>query len=281
MIKTINPLGDMHVVIDTVGDRNPVVVAADLARQLDAHLTGVTLAYEPIMPVYSAADPMIGDFIVSAHEQATADAEAGSAVFQKAASAAGIKSEVRGLQSIIGDGFAVAMSQLRITDLVVVGQDSADQKEPMRAALIENILFQAGAPTLLVPNAGVTAFKPTRVVIAWNGSIAAARAVRSALPVLQLAETVQVVMVEEARANELSGVEIGEYLARHDLDVDVQRIDNTEKDIGATLLAFASREKADWMVMGAYGHSRMREFLLGGATRNILATAAVPVLMAH
>jgi nucleotide-binding universal stress UspA family protein len=281
MTKTINPLGDMHVVIDTIGDRNPVVVAADLARQLSAHLTGITLSFEPLMPVYSAADPMIGDFIVSAHEQAAADAKAGGEFFGKAASAAGIKSEIRSLQSIIGDGFAAAMSQLRITDLIVVGQQDPDHKEPMRDALIENILFQAGAPTLLVPHGGATAFKPGRVVIAWNGSIAAARAVRSALPVLQLAETVQVVMVEEARANELSGVEIGEYLARHDLAVDVQRIDNTEGDIGATLLEFAARQGADWMVMGAYGHSRMREFLLGGATRNILATARVPVLMAH
>jgi nucleotide-binding universal stress UspA family protein len=281
MTKTIRPLGDMHVVIDAAGPRNPVLVAADLARQLSSHLTGVTLAFEPLLPVYSAADPMIGDFIVSAHEQSAADAKAGSEAFTKAAEAAGIHFEVRALQSVVGDGFSGAMNQLRITDLVVVGQYDPDRKEPMREALIENILFQAGAPTLLVPNSVVTAFKPGRAAVAWNGSIGAARAVRAALPILQLSDGVTVVIVAEDRPNELSGVEIGEYLARRDLDVEIERVDNTEGDVGKTLLSFADARGIDWMVMGAYGHSRLREFLLGGATRDFLTSAPIPVVLAH
>jgi nucleotide-binding universal stress UspA family protein len=107
--------------------------------------------------------------------------------------------------------------------------------------------------------------------------------VRAALPLLQFAEEVMVVMVAEARKWEggAPGADIGAHLARHGLKVEIKRVDNAVGDVGVTLLNFAADEAGDWMVMGAYGHSRMRELLLGGATRGVLASMTLPILMAH
>ncbi|KAB2866740.1 MAG: universal stress protein, partial [Bauldia sp.] len=171
---------------------------------------------------------------------------------------------------------------LVLTDLAVVGQQNPDAPEPMREALIEAILFQAGLPTLLVPYAGVSGFAPERVVVAWNGSAAAGRAVRAAMPLLAMARHVLVAMVDEGRQPPGEpGADIGAYLARHDLDVTIRNIAAMPSGSGATLLTFAAEEGADWMVMGAYGHSRLLEFLLGGVTRHVLASATLPVLLSH
>ncbi len=187
------------------------------------------------------------------------------------------------MESIAGEGFLEAVRDLRATDLVVVGQDDPDRPEPLRPSLIESILFEAAAPTLIIPYTGVTKFKTGRVVIAWDSSASATRSVRAALPLLQFADEVIVVMIEEARKWQggAPGADIGTHLARHGLNVEIKRIDNALQDVAATLLNFTADEAADWMVMGAYGHSRMRELLLGGATRGALASMTLPIMMAH
>jgi nucleotide-binding universal stress UspA family protein len=98
-----------------------------------------------------------------------------------------------------------------------------------------------------------------------------------------MAREVVVVIVKEhiKRSTELAGADIATHLARHNLHVEVREIENSTGDVGQTILSFAADETADWLVMGAYGHSRLREFFLGGATRGILSSMTVPVLMAH
>jgi nucleotide-binding universal stress UspA family protein len=283
MKKSTSSIADMHVIVDLAGERRPATIAADLASRLDAHLSGIALAVEPLIPAYTMAAPVPTDFIVAARERALADAKAAAAAFETTARAAGVPFESRTVESIAGEGFMGVIHDLRLTDLVVVGQDDPDRPEPMRPALIEAILFEAVAPTLIIPYTGVTEFKAGRAIIAWDGSAPAARAVRAALPLLQFAEEVMVVMVAEARKWEggAPGADIGAHLARHGLKVEIKRVDNAVGDVGVTLLNFAADEAGDWMVMGAYGHSRMRELLLGGATRGVLASMTLPILMAH
>ena len=283
MNKAVSTINDMHVIVDLSGARRPTMIAADLARQLDAHLTGVALAFEPVVPVYTMTTPLPTDLIVAAHEQAVSDAQGAAAAFERIATDAGIRYASRTTESVGGDGLEGVTRSLALSDLLVVGQQNPDAPEPMREALIEAMLFQSGAPILIVPYTGVRAFTPGRVIVAWDGGAAAAHAVRAALPLLHLAREVVVVIVKEniKRSTELAGADIATHLARHDLHVEVREITNATGDIGQTILSFAADEAADWMVMGGYGHSRMREFFLGGATRGILESMTLPVLMAH
>lgn len=283
MNNAVSPINDMHVIVDLSGERRPVAIAADLARLLDAHLTGVALAFEPVVPVYTMTTPLPTDLIVAAHEQAVSDAKQAATAFEHIAAAAGVRYASRTTESVGGDGLEGVTRSLAMSDLLVVGQQNPDAPEPMREALIEAMLFQSGAPILIVPYAGVRTFTPGRAIVAWDGGAAAAHAVRAAMPLLHLAKEVVVVLVKEniKRATELAGADIATHLARHNLNVEVREITNATGDIGQTILSFAADEAADWMVMGGYGHSRMREFFLGGATRGILESMTLPVLMAH
>jgi nucleotide-binding universal stress UspA family protein len=273
---------DMLVVVDLAGERNSAKLAVDLAGKLDAHLTGLALAYDPITPAYSMAAPIPTDFMVSAREQAVEDAKTGAAGFEEIARVAGVAVETRVSDVMLGDGFGGIIDHAKLSDLVVIGQDNPDRREPLREVLTEAVMFQAEVPTLLVPHAGIAEFKADHAVIAWNGGTTAARAVRSAMPLLQMTKEVTVVIVEGGRKRaEIQGADVATYLARHDLDVTVRTISRTPAGIGQTIIDFVGDEGADWMIMGAYGHSRLREFILGGTTARILKAMPLPVLMAH
>jgi len=283
MKKSSHAIQDMHVLADIAGERRSATIAADLAARMDAHLTGLVLSVEPLVPLYPMAAPVPTDFIVAAREAAVADAKAAATAFEKIAGGAGATFETVTLMSIAGEGFAEAVRSLRLSDLAVVGQEDPDHPEPMRKAVIEAMLFDAAVPTLVIPYTGVERFAAARAVVAWDGSAPAATAVRVALPLLARSERVLVVTVEEPSkwTDDVPGADIATHLARHGVDVEVKRITDTAAGVAPMLLNVCADEAADWMVMGAYGHARWREFLLGGATRGVLESMTVPVLMAH
>jgi nucleotide-binding universal stress UspA family protein len=273
---------DILAVVDLAGERNSAKLAADLARRIGSHLTGLALAYDPITPAYSMAAPIPTDFMVTAREQALADAKKAATAFEEIGRVAGIPVETRVSDIMVGDGFGGIIDHCKLTDLVVVGQDNPDQREPLREVLTEAVMFQAAVPTLLVPHAGPSEFTGNHAIVAWNGGTTAARAVRAALPLLRLGKKVTAVMIDDGRRRpDIPGADIGTYLARHDLDVTVRTIARSPTGIAQTLLDFAADEGADWLVMGAYGHSRLREFILGGTTARILKAMNIPVFMAH
>ncbi|MHA1158207.1 MAG: universal stress protein [Alphaproteobacteria bacterium] len=273
---------DIHVVIDLGGDQRPVRIATDLAGRYDAHLTGLSFAFQPIIPVYTMAAPVPTDFIVAAHEHAIADAKSAAEEFRKIAQASGVVFDARSLEAMPGDGFVNAVRAFQLSDLVVVGQQNPDRLEPMREGLIEALLFQTGVPMLLIPHSDAGTFKPDRVVIAWDSSATAAQSVRASLPLLSKAEEVYVVTIAEERKHvEPRGTALARYLARHDMRVETSQVDAQARDTGAAILEFANNKDADWIIMGAYGHSRVREFFLGGATRSMLSSTTLPVFMAH
>jgi nucleotide-binding universal stress UspA family protein len=187
---------------------------------------------------------------------------------------------------LIDDDLATGITQhARCCDLVVLPQyDPEDTPVAVSADLPAYVLMNSGCPVLVVPHAGAPAQVGKRVLVAWNASVQALRAVRDALPLLKRAAVVEVVVFNAAAQPEVYGDEPGSdlalYLARHDVQVDViQQV--TESDIGDALLSLAADLTSDLLVMGCYGHSRFREILLGGATRTILDSMTLPVLMSH
>jgi nucleotide-binding universal stress UspA family protein len=136
---------------------------------------------------------------------------------------------------------------------------------------------------IFVPYIQKEGLKLDRVMVCWDGSRAATRAIADSLPFLQKAKQVEIVMVanKAGKDDEIPGVDLGQHLARHGLKVDVKRITSPDIDIPSTILSYAADSSADMIVMGGYGHSRLREFILGGVTRGILETMTVPALMSH
>jgi len=120
-------------------------------------------------------------------------------------------------------------------------------------------------------------------MVCWDGSRAATRAIADAMPFLERARRVEVVIVanERGKQNEIEGADMGQHLARHGLAVEVKRIVAGDVDVADMLLSHAADAETDFIVMGGYGHSRLREFVLGGVTRSILRTMTAPVLMSH
>jgi nucleotide-binding universal stress UspA family protein len=260
----------------------PAATAAlELAARIGAHVTAVALAVDPIVPGFVVA-PLPVEVIEQARTQAIAVADAAAAAFTAEATRLGVPHETRVSEILMGgvpEGFAAAA---RTTDLVVIGQDDPDHPEPMREAMIETALFEGAAPTLLVPYISRGALAFDRIMIGWDGGRTAARAVHAAMPVLHMASKLAVVMVERAGSDPgQPGADLATWLARHGLDVEVEQIEAPDIAVADALLDQAADKSFDLLVMGGYGHSRVREFLLGGATRGILASMTLPILMAH
>ncbi len=136
---------------------------------------------------------------------------------------------------------------------------------------------------IMVPYIQKAPLKLDNVMVCWDGSRQAARAIGDAMPLLTKAKRVEVVIIanDPGKQDEIEGVDMGQHLARHGLKVDVQRIPGGDVDVADALLSHAADSGADFMVMGGYGHSRLREFVLGGVTRSIFRSMTVPTLMAH
>ena len=167
-------------------------------------------------------------------------------------------------------------------DLAIVSQP-----EPETNAVEENIieaaLFDSGGPVIVVPYIQKAPLKLDHVMVCWDGSRAAARAIRDAMPFLRRAGRIEVVIVtnEPDKQDQIERSDIGAHLARHGLNVAVRRMPLGDVDVAAMLLSHAADGGVDFIVMGGYGQSRLREFVLGGVTRSMLHTMTVPVLMSH
>jgi nucleotide-binding universal stress UspA family protein len=202
--------------------------------------------------------------------------------FEQAAKRAGISMETR----IIDTSVAGAADQIgriaRRFDLAVVGQPGRKPSFPDQV-VDEAVLFESGRPVIFVPFVQTRGVKLDRIMVCWDGSRVASRAVADAMPLLEKAKQVEIVIISDkpAKDNEVPGADLGQHLARHGLKVDIKRITSPDTDVPSTILSYAADSSADMIVMGGYGHSRLREFVLGGATRGLLESMTVPVLMSH
>jgi nucleotide-binding universal stress UspA family protein len=179
---------------------------------------------------------------------------------------------------------AVAL-QARYADLVVIGQQNEEWPSGISKELERALPLAAGRPVLLVPYAFEERTLGKRIMVAWDASREAALAVRDALPLLSRASQVHVVTVDAMATaeghGEEPGADIALYLARHGVKVTVSRQDSAGVDAGNVLLSRAADLQSDLIVSGAWGHSRLQEFVLGGVTRTLLSSMTVPVLMSH
>ena len=194
---------------------------------------------------------------------------------------AGISGETRILDATFG-GAATLFAQIaRRFDLAVVGQAQREHGAS-DDLMIEGALFESGRPLVVVPYIQRRGLTLERVLVCWDGGRTAARAVADAMPFLERAKAVDIVIVAEERKNdEITGTTMSEHLARHGVAAQVKRMARGDIAIEDVILSYAADSGADFMVMGGYGHSRLREFILGGVTRGILASMTVPVLMSH
>jgi len=258
-------------------------LAFALADRYDAHLVGLFALSAVRMPSYVRADTS-ATLIAAQNRQRAEEAREAEAAFRAAtARHRGVKTEWRASNS---DALGAVQLNARYSDLVIVGQRERDAEEDAGIApeFIDEIVLSCGRPVLLIPYAGRFPDTGRRALVAWNASAEASRAIADALPLLARAESVNVVVFETGQVGdhgEEPGADAALYLARHGVKATVSRYGSPDVDIGSQILSRAADMSADLIVMGAYGHSRMRELVLGGATRTILQSMTAPVLMSR
>jgi nucleotide-binding universal stress UspA family protein len=255
-------------------------VAVELAGRSDGHVVGLHVRQAFQAPAFIDAGPPMDSLYRAYETQVKADEEMAAAAFRDAVGHNGGSSEWR-----VADGYVhrVLIRQGRYADIVVVGQaepDPAPNAPP--SDLAEEVAMAGERPVLIVPHIGISRPPGRTVMLCWNDSREAARAATAALPLLKTAEKTIVLTVDpEAGAGETPGAEVATWLARHGAKVTVQRDSTADSDIGGVILSRAADHDVDLIVMGMYGHSHMREWVLGGASRTMLASMTVPVLVMH
>jgi len=255
--------------------------AVSIAATFDAHIAGIAFVYDPILPL-SIAGYLPAEQAEKLQRDTVAATKAAIDRFAAASARAGVSAEPLTLAT----GLASASEQFgriaRRFDLSIVGQ-AEPETSGVESMIIEAALFESGRPVIVVPYIQKGALKLERVMVCWDGSRAATRAIADAMPLLERAGRVEVVVIadERGKQHEIVGADMGQHLARHGLDVEVERIVAGDVDVADMLLSHAADADTDFIVMGGYGHARLREFVLGGATRNILRSMTAPVLMSH
>ncbi|MEO3387257.1 universal stress protein [Mesorhizobium sp. CAU 1741] len=254
--------------------------ALDLARLFEAHVTGCVV--EPRVPLPVSFHPFSTELTHQievrqreAHEAALAEV----ARFEEEAGRAGVPFEGRIRSAAEGtDVGEPLVEEARLRDLTIVPLVKEDKSW---ASLVQGLVFDSGRPVLLLPEAGGETFALERVAIGWDGGRAATRAIGDALPLLQRAGEVTIVTVNHDKhvPEHATGAQLAEHLSRHGVTATVRNVERKGGSVGEAIDAAASG--ADLVVMGAFGHSRLRDFLLGGATQYMLKNPARPTLLSH
>ena len=253
--------------------------ALSLATSQGAHLTATGVALQSIAPV-----SFMGDYPYELMVQATDEArDAAQKAFERLMVAAPDNVHV---DYVPVDGFtSEAIDRVarlaRHYDLTIVRQN-APEEDGFASRLAVGVIFGSGRPCIMMPYIHKGPAKLGKAMVAWDGGVVASRALAGALPLLQRAGTVEVVMIAKAGQDpdSIPGFDITRHLARHGINAVLKQLPPND-DVAAILLSYAADSMPDYLVMGCYGHSRLRELILGGTTREILTSMTVPVVMAH
>ena len=271
-------------VVVNLSGRAPLDFAADYATSIaatfGAHVTGIAFLYEPVIPDGTLGGVPV-DLIELQREENSKIARDAISRFEAGVKKAGVASETRQLDATFGGAATLFAQVARRFDISVVAQAQREQGATDEL-IIEGALFESGRPVIVVPYIQKSGLTLERVLACWDGGRTAAGAIADAMPFLERAKAVDLVIVAEERKNdEITGVRMSEHLTRHGVAVSVKRIAKGDLAVQDVILSYAADSGADFMVMGGYGHSRLREFILGGVTRGILNSMTVPVLMSH
>jgi len=262
-----------------------VTAAAGIAQAMDAHLDALAVGVDRTQVGYS----YVGSgavLIAAAMDRAEADAREAEAALNAAvgAQAPTLRSSVESVVTQLGALTEVVAARARYSDLVVLPLPYGKSRGVEDEAITEAALFEGMAPALIVPPSGMRTATPKRILLAWNQSRESLVAARRAMPFLKRADLVQIVVVDPpAHGPERSdpGGLLCQLLVRHGVKAEVSVLARTLPRISEVLARQVRDMDADLLVMGAYGHSRFREAILGGATRDMLERAEVPVFLAH
>lgn len=262
-----------------------VSAAAMIGEKMDAHLDALALGVDRTQVGYSyvgSGAVILQVAMDRAEEEARANEKAVQAAL--AAQGPGLRSATETVVTQLGALTDLVANRARYADLVILPKPYGKTSGPEAEAVIEASMFEGMAPVLVVPESGLKSALPKRVVLAWNQSREALVSARRAMPFLKQAELVTITVIDPpthgAERSDPGGL-LCQLLVRHGVKAEVSVLARTMPRISDVLHRAARDLDADMLVMGAYGHSRFREAILGGATRNMLEQAEIPVFMAH
>ncbi len=253
--------------------------ALSLAGQLEAHLTATGIALQSIAPV-----SFMGDYPYELMAQATDEArDAAQKAFERMIVAApdSVHVDYVPLEGFTSEAIDRVARLARHYDLTIIRQNTPEE-DGFASQLAVGIIFGSGRPCVVLPYIHKGPAKLGKAMIAWDGGVVASRALAGALPLLQRAGRVEVVTIasKDQDTDSVPGFDITRHLARHGINATLKQLPPTD-DIAAILLSHAADSSPDYIVMGCYGHSRLRELVLGGTTREIFNSMTVPIVMAH
>ncbi|WP_291730693.1 universal stress protein [Leisingera sp. F5] len=261
----------------------PLAQITALAEDFGAHANALCLGVDRTQTgyYYAGANAMV---LQETLARAQEEAEQVEALAETALQQAGVPFATdSGVAQIADLGRHVAR-QARFSDLVVLGKPYGPGTRAEAEPIVEAALFEGRAPVLVVPGKAAPMRQPKTVLVAWNESIEAMTAIRRALPFMKGADLVRIAVIDPPQhgpeRSDPGGL-LAQMLSRHGVACEIDVLSKTLTRVSDVLNRHAADTAADLIVMGAYGHSRFREAILGGATRNMLEQAAVPVLMAH
>ena len=274
---------DVIVNLEHRSDRDPARdFAISAAASFDAHLVAVAFAYVPDLPGYAMVD-IPPEIVARAAAESERTAREVISRFDEARRRSNLSAEARLLKAGLAEAPETLSHLARRFDLSVLMQSEPDGSD--NDDMIESTLFASGRPIIVVPYIQKDGLNLDRVVCCWDGGRAAARAINDALPMLVKAKTVDLLIVQTEKTatdrNSVRGVEMAKHLARHDVKVTVEITPSADIDVASAILSYVADNAATLIVMGGYGHARLRELILGGVTRDMLKSMTVPVFMSH
>ena len=255
--------------------------AIQLALQHEARLSGIYVIPDFPEPTYYEAQISL-DIVAEIDREALETAKFTQRKYVNIASKAGFSLTID-IQK--GNSISILDEYARFTDLLILGQNNPDDSQIMSAVLADNLVLESGAPCLIIPHTSSREFAARRILVAWNASREAARTLKDAMPILSIADYVEVLLIDppqhEADKDGIHGKSIASFLHQHGIKAEIKVKAGDKAKPGDSIITRASEIDADIIVMGAYGHTRLREIILGGVTRKLLRQMTVPVFMSH
>ncbi|HWK68021.1 MAG TPA: universal stress protein [Rhizobiaceae bacterium] len=256
--------------------------ALPLASRLQSHIIGIHA--EPMaLPYTTAIGFPDADFLQVTAEVAKDRAAELEKIFVARTGSAGVSAEWRTMESLSGDSALCALASARATDLVIAAQTDPAESSA-QTANVDHLLFETGRPALFVPYTGPVTTTFSKVLVAWNGTRESSRAAFDALPFIMEADETEILTIDAPDGGDLlesSGAGIAAALARHGAHVTVANESSKGVGVSGVIENRAMEINADLLVMGAYGHSRLREFLFGGVTSDVLKSMPVATFMSR
>ena len=277
-VKTIfvGPCFGSH--LDSTGPSESLVdYAVRLAASQGAHLSVGLGVFDVV--VHSAILYSLQEIVDSYNQELRGKAKTFADGLTPRLRASGVVGEIEIVQGAFTSVARRVVQLARLADVAIL--EPNNEAFSLQEGLIEEVLFGSGRPVIAVPKKWAGRAAPQRIIVAWDGGAKAARAIGDALPFLSLAQEVEVVSVsgDVNPAKRLDGAEIAPHLARYCRSVKVTQLASTDGDIAATLGSHARLIEADLLVMGAYGHAKVIEVILGGVTRSMICEPPIPVFM--